>query len=110
MTTALVRQPEADPFAPLSGQFALSGSTSVEQVGDAPSPAGIRPFGLLRAAPARPGRTIPAWTYDSDAQKAVDAFGVPLIESPMMGRDPSADTTATVDGEDGPSSEDWNND
>jgi putative ATP-grasp target RiPP len=44
--------------------------------------------------------------YDHEQQVAVDVNGAPLIS---MG-DPSADTTSTVDGEDPPSSEDWNND
>ncbi|ONI83533.1 hypothetical protein ALI22I_34140 [Saccharothrix sp. ALI-22-I] len=109
MTTALTPPPELDPFAPVSGQFALRGSTSVEQVTDIPSPAGIRPFGLRRATPVRPGVTIQEWTYDSEAQKAVDAFGVPLIDLPHMGP-PTANTTSSVDGEDPPSAEDWNND
>ncbi|XVV02730.1 putative ATP-grasp-modified RiPP [Actinosynnema sp. CA-248983] len=109
MTTALALPSEENPLAPLSGQFALRGSTSAEQVNDVPSPVGTRPFGLRRATAARQGVTIPAWTYDGDAQMAVDAFGVPLIELPTMG-DPTAKTTASVDGEDPPSSEDWIND
>jgi hypothetical protein len=34
------------------------------------------------------------------------ASGLPLI----VAGDPSAETTSTTDGEDGPSSEDWDND
>ncbi|GAA3012115.1 putative ATP-grasp-modified RiPP [Actinokineospora diospyrosa] len=109
MITTHAQAPEADPFAPLSGQFALHGSTSVERANDFPTPAGIRPFGLRRATPVRPGTVIPEWTYDSDAQKAVATSGVPLIELPSMG-DPTAKTTSSVDGEDPPSSEDWVND
>jgi hypothetical protein len=37
---------------------------------------------------------------------AVDSSGRPLVDS----GDPTADTTQIVDGEDGPSSEDWDND
>lgn len=68
-----------------------------------------RTGGLRRALPAGAGRVLPYWIYDEQQQKAVDPTGCPLIELPVMG-DPSADTTSTVDGEDGPSSEDWDND
>lgn len=98
----------ADPFVPVASRFALSGA-SFDHRGDSPSPDGVRPWGLRRVRPAGPGRNIPAWTYDMEQQKAVDASGTPMIELPV-GADPSADTTSTVDGEDGPSSEDWNND
>jgi hypothetical protein len=70
-----------DPLAPVSGQFALAGSTRV--VDGEPSPTGLRPWGLRRARPAR---------------------GVPLAG------EPTALTTSSVDGEDPPSSEDWIND
>ena len=52
---------------------------------------------------------LPAWRYDPQTQKAVDATGQPLIDLPRMGP-PTANTTSSVDGEDGPSAEDWNND
>ncbi|WP_410659566.1 putative ATP-grasp-modified RiPP [Amycolatopsis sp. lyj-112] len=107
MTTTEVAA--ADPFAPFSAQFALDGSSFTAQRDDVPSPDGMRPWGLRRARPAGPGRVLPPWSYDPGQQKAVDATGCPVIESPVMG-DPSADTTSTVDGEDGPSSEDWDND
>lgn len=71
-----------DPFAPVSGRFALAGSSRVPNV-DEPSPAGVRPWGLRRACPAR---------------------------SAAMSGDPTALTTSSVDGEDPPSSEDWIND
>jgi|SRR6478752_5567532 len=99
----------ADPFAPVSAQFALDGASFTSRRDDVASPDGIRPFGLRRALPARAGRELPSWSYDEQQQKAVDAAGCPLIQLPIMG-DPSADTTSTTDGEDGPSSEDWNND
>lgn len=101
---------EPDPFGSASSRFALAGFTTAADVGASQaSPVGTRPWGLRRACPARPGRTLPAWTYDESLQLAVDADGVPLIDSSVHG-DPSADTTSTTDGEDGPSSEDWDND
>jgi putative ATP-grasp target RiPP len=109
MTAAVIELPDADPLASVSGQFALKGSTFTPRSGDMPSPDGVRPWGLRRATPAGAGRVLPKWDYDAVQQKAVDLLGVPLIESPQM-VDPSADTTSTVDGEDPPSSEDWNND
>ncbi|MEU8413578.1 putative ATP-grasp-modified RiPP [Amycolatopsis japonica] len=99
----------ANPFAPVSAQFALTGASFTPRHDDVPSPAGVRPWGLRRARPAGPGRVLPSWRYDPVRQLAVDAGGRAVIESPMM-TDPSADTTSTVDGEDGPSSEDWDND
>jgi putative ATP-grasp target RiPP len=98
-----------DPFAPASAQFALGGASFTSRRDDVASQVGVRPWGLRRALPAGAGRVLPKWTYDSVQQKAVDTTGRPLIESPIMG-DPSASTTSTVDGEDGPSAEDWNND
>lgn len=76
---------------------------------DEPSPLGLRPWGLRRAQAVGPGRLLPAWTYDHVSQLAVTADGGrPLID--IVCGDPSADTTSTTDGEDGPSAEDWNND
>jgi putative ATP-grasp target RiPP len=109
MTAAVAEVSGADPFAPVSAQFALDGASFTSRRDDVASPDGIRPFGLRRALPAGAGRELPSWTYDEQQQKAVDSSGCPLIQLPIMG-DPSADTTSTTDGEDGPSSEDWNND
>jgi putative ATP-grasp target RiPP len=96
-----------DPLAPVSGQIALNGSTFTERREDQPSPVGVRPWGLRRARPAGRGTTIPAWRYDEAEQIAVDAAsGLPLIAA----KPPTANTTQSTDGEDGPSSEDWNND
>ncbi|SDM53345.1 hypothetical protein SAMN04488074_1238 [Lentzea albidocapillata subsp. violacea] len=72
-----------DPLAPVSGQFALAGSTGTIDAGAMPSPDGVRPWGLRRAHPARP--------------------------VPVSG-EPTALTTSSVDGEDPPSAEDWIND
>lgn len=104
-----IDQIAADPLAPPAGRFALCRATSVERPNDVPSPVGVRPWGLRRARPATPGRPLPAWRYDERQQKAVDLRGRPLIEL-LVGADPTAETTSTVDGEDGPSSEDWDND
>lgn len=109
MTAAVARGPDADPFAPVSAQFALDGASFTSRRNDVASPNGVRPWGLRHALPAGAGRMLPNWTYDKQQQKAIDSAGRPLIELPVMG-DPSADTTSTVDGEDGPSSEDWDND
>lgn len=96
-----------DPFAPTSAQIALDGSTSNGRSTDRPSRVGVRPWGLRRARPAGPGRVLPVWRYDEHEQMAVEiGSGLPLI----VAGDPSAKTTAKTDGEDGPSSEDWDND
>jgi putative ATP-grasp target RiPP len=97
-----------DPFAPVAARFALVGSTSdLSSHGD-PSAVGVRPWGLRRATPTNPGRPVLMWSYDTERQLAVDGSGRPLIDTVWGG--PTADTTSTTDGEDGPSSEDWNND
>jgi len=100
---------DADPLAPASAQFALAGTSFTARRDEAASPIGIRPFGLRRATPVGPGVTLSAWHYDPQTQKAVDVTGRPLIDLPRMGP-PTANTTSSVDGEDGPSAEDWNND
>lgn len=96
-----------DPLAPVSAQVALNGSTFTDRRNDQPSPSGVRPWGLRRARPAGPGTVIPPWRYDEQEQVAIDvASGRPLTAA----RPPSAKTTSRTDGEDPPSSEDWNND
>ena len=102
-----------DALAPAGAQFALSGSTAsavgTEAAVDEPSPVGVRPWGLRRAKRAEPPRTplLRPWRYDADRQVAVEvATGLPLVVSGK----PTADTTSRTDGEDPPSSEDWNND
>lgn len=98
-----------DPLASASGQFALAAPTDTPASEDVPSPVGLRPWGLRTLTVARSAveeqSSSPA-RYDHERQVAVGQSGQPLI---TMG-DPTADTTSTVDGEDGPSSEDWHND
>ena len=101
----------ADPFTAPGPRFVLAGATRSAREGDTPdgpSEVGVRPWGLRRARPAGPGRSVPAWSYDDALQLAVDAAGCPLIDT--VRGDPSASTTTSTDGEDGPSSEDWDND
>jgi putative ATP-grasp target RiPP len=99
---------QTEVLASTNPRFPLAGSTPVPSGADSPSPIGLRPWGLRRARPAGPGRVLPPWSYDHHRQQAVDAAGRPLIDT--VWGDPSASTTAATDGEDGPSSEDWNND
>lgn len=96
-----------DALAPVSAQMALTGSTFEDRRTDRPSPVGVRPWGLRRARCAGPGRVKPASRYDVERQLMVEvATGLPILDK----GDPSADTTSRTDGEDGPSSEDWDND
>ncbi|WP_143517266.1 putative ATP-grasp-modified RiPP [Pseudonocardia sp. MH-G8] len=105
--TVIVERFAGDSFAPTSAQFALSGSTFTDRRNDQASPVGLRPWGLRRACPAGPGREIPVCRYDEHEQMAIDMeSGLPVI----VAGDPTADTTSRTDGEDPPSSEDWNND
>jgi hypothetical protein len=65
--------------------------------------------GTRRALRAAPGRGLPRWTYDDERQLAVTVIGgCALID--LVSGDPTANTTSATDGEDGPSSEDWDND
>lgn len=99
----------ADPFASVGSRFALSGSSFVSEGCDEPSAAGLRPWGLRRARQAGSGRVVPRWIYDDERQMAVTVDdGCPVID--IVCGDPTANTTSSTDGEDGPSSEDWNND
>jgi putative ATP-grasp target RiPP len=99
----------ADPFAPVGSRFALAGSAFVPDGCDEPSAAGQRPWGLRRARAARRGRVLPHWIYDDERQLAVSVEDGRAVIDTVCG-DPTADTTSATDGEDGPSSEDWDND
>lgn len=98
-----------DPLASTGSQFALTGSCSSRYPADAPSQHGVRPWGLRRAERAAGTVWLPSWRYDHQRQVAVTLDGDPLIDSPVAGK-PTAQTTASKDGEDPPSSEDWIND
>jgi putative ATP-grasp target RiPP len=97
-----------DPFAPESSRFALAGSSFAPTGNDEPSPAGVRPWGLRGTRVADVSSENRPWVYDHAVQMAVDTAGRPLID--VEEGDPTAKTTSRVDGEDGPSSEDWDND
>jgi putative ATP-grasp target RiPP len=99
----------ADPFAPVGSRFALAGSSFVPDGRDEPSAAGLRPWGLRRARPAGLGRVVPRWIYDDKRQLAVAVDDGRAVIDTVSG-DPTANTTSATDGEDGPSSEDWDND
>lgn len=96
-----------DPLASASGQFPLA-PRSYPSASEGPSPDGLRPWGLRDLVVATPPTTItPRTRYDHERQVMVDdATGFPL---PSMAK-PTAITTASVDGEDPPSAEDWIND
>lgn len=83
-------------LAPVGSRFALAGSTAQD--------GGARPWGLRHTVTAKPGSPL-SWAYDPARQIAVDPSGAPLTAG-----DPTAVSTASVDGEDPPSSEDWIND
>lgn len=97
-----------DPIASASGQFPLSAPSDTPAPEDKPSPVGLRPWGLrnLTVASVLGHQPQLAAHYDHDQQVAVNRQGEPLIT--MAG--PTANTTSSVDGEDPPSAEDWNND
>lgn len=97
-----------DPLASASGQFPLAPRTFPSAPEDRPSPIGLRPWGLrdmLEVSP--PAASWRTTRYDHVLQVVVDNItGLPL---PSMAK-PTAITTASVDGEDPPSAEDWIND
>ena len=99
----------ADPLASPSGQFSLTRPENVSTSEDVPSADGVRPWGMRRMRPTgTAARRALAARYDPLLQMTVDVEGTPLITK--MGQQPTADTTSTVDGEDPPSAEDWDND
>ncbi len=74
--TVVADQFTDDPFAPVSAQFALDGTTFTVRRGDVPSSAGVRPWGLRRALPAGAGCEVPAWTYDEGSRRRSTLTGV----------------------------------
>jgi putative ATP-grasp target RiPP len=78
---------------------------------DLPSAEDVRPWNLRRMGPLL--KVSGRWSsvrYDYNQQLAVDASGIPVLDRAPVAGPPTAPTTPPVDGEDPPSSEDWNND
>ncbi len=95
-----------EPLAGDSAQFPLSRGSVASGPDQAPSPVGVRPWGLRRMAPIPFQGPSPVGDYDPVRQIRVDGEGRPLIE---MGP-PTAPTTGSTDGSEGDPSEDYNND
>jgi hypothetical protein len=100
----------SDPVASVSGQFPLARPKSTPPQGDEPSELGVRPWALTHLRSANGTGSSVLGAYSHELQVMITADGSPVVDSGLRAGDPSADTTATVDGEDGPSSEDWDND
>lgn len=99
-----------DPVASVSGRFPLGAPAGASASVDVTSPIGLRAWGLRDLTPARRGTlNAPVFQYDPIQQLSIGPDGMPAVSS-LAGGPPTADTTSTVDGEDPPSSEDWNND
>jgi putative ATP-grasp target RiPP len=78
---------------------------------DMPSPENVRPWNLRRMGPLL--KVSGRWSsvrYDHNQQLAVNERGNPVLDRTPVAGPPTAPTTPPVDGEDPPSSEDWNND
>lgn len=99
----------ADPLASGSARFPLGRPSDEPPEVDAPSPIGLRPWGLRRLGPVF-GTTgaWSAWRYDHERQIAVDGSGRAMLD--IVDGPPTAPTTPPTDGEDPPSGEDWRND
>ncbi|MGQ0837729.1 putative ATP-grasp-modified RiPP [Actinokineospora sp.] len=99
MSTAVMERFADDPVASHSAQVPL-GRISGQPDTSAPSPAGLRPWGLSAMRPARhqgdPVREI--FTYDHDLQVAVTGDGVPLTITAA-----TANKVTNNDGDEGPS-------
>jgi len=108
MSTYATKRFAADPLVTASAQFSLGRST--------PSGADesvitlARPWGLRALVPAVAGPELPAIRYDHVSQVAVVDDGTGRAFVDIVGGPPTAPTTASTDGEDPPSSEDWKND
>lgn len=99
-----------DAVASVSGRFPLGSPAGTAASTDIPSPIGLRPWGLRRLSDTRavtPSAFIVQ--YDPVQQVGVGPDGTVAVRI-LAGGPPTADTTSTVDGEDPPSAEDWNND
>lgn len=99
MSTAVLEQFAADPVASHSGQFPLGRNAAPADL-SAPSPAGIRPWGLGGMRPARqqgdPVRE--AFAYDHGRQVALNRSGTPLTIT-----NTTANKVTNNDGDEGPS-------
>jgi len=89
----------ADPVAAHSGQFPL-GRNSTPMDLSAPSPAGIRPWGLggMRSARQQGDPVREAFTYDHVRQVAVNRAGAPFTIT-----NATAKKVTNSDGDEGPS-------
>jgi putative ATP-grasp target RiPP len=107
MQAATLDRFASDPITSESAQFPLSRGSIASALGESPSPAGVRPWGLRRMTEIPfEGTPSPAGTYDPIQQFRVDATGRPLLE---MGP-PTAPKTGSMDGSEGDPSEDYHND
>ncbi|MCY7342088.1 MAG: putative ATP-grasp-modified RiPP [Pseudonocardia sp.] len=96
-----------EPFAGYSAQFPLSRGAIASSPDEAPSPVGVRPWGLRRMAPIPfQGPPCPVGAYDPVRQVRIDDEGRPLIDM----AEPTAPTTGSADGSEGDPSEDYHND
>ncbi|MER7014579.1 putative ATP-grasp-modified RiPP [Saccharopolyspora sp. NPDC000359] len=94
-----------DPVAPDSAQFPLGRPLGMPESTALVSADGVRPWGLRDMAVRSNGtvQSLPAWRYDHERQLATDLDGVSFRELRM---DPSADSSSSLDGDEGPN-EDW---
>lgn len=100
-----------DPVASISGQFSLCRPDPATRPAESIFAHRIRPWGLKDLTPAEEGGAgLPSCHYDHGLQLAVLTDGSRTLLASVLAAAPTAPTTTRTDGEDGPSSEDWNND
>lgn len=97
-----------DPLVTASAQFTLGRPTPTGADGTTGMVA--RPWGLRALTPAIDGPALPPVRYDHLGQVALVEDGTGRAFVDMVSGPPTAPTTASTDGEDPPSSEDWTND
>jgi putative ATP-grasp target RiPP len=94
-----------DPLAGPSERFALGRPRSEPVVSDElPSPVGVRPFGLLFAAPAQQaGTPVPPWRFCPRRQVALTPDGAPwyrdIVDMTMRTTGASPDGGGSTGGE-----------
>lgn len=76
MRVTVAGVPDADPFAPVSAQFALAGASFTNRRNDVASRDGVRPWGLRRALPAGAGRVLPTGLTTSSSRRRSTRRGV----------------------------------